>query len=146
MLGVCLPGYGASANFVFSPFEHIRFKGCECNTFFTPSINYKFGPTNQNDGEFSLPIFGHSEGFPCPGRRDNEKMVERLSKSDGGSGRSLQNYQNGEYSVGEIPSYRASPRSVFSLLTLGRVAQRITRLTTDQKIAGSNPAAIENFL
>ena len=25
----------------------------------------------------------------------------------------------------------------------GRVAQRITRLTTDQKIAGSNPAAIE---
>jgi hypothetical protein len=28
----------------------------------------------------------------------------------------------------------------------GRVAQRITRLTTDQKIAGSNPAAfIDNF-
>ncbi len=29
---------------------------------------------------------------------------------------------------------------------LGLVAQRITRLTTDQKIAGSNPAEIENFL
>ena len=28
---------------------------------------------------------------------------------------------------------------------LGLVAQRITRLTTDQKIAGSNPAEIENF-
>ena len=28
---------------------------------------------------------------------------------------------------------------------LGRVAQRITRLTTDQKIAGSNPAWIEKF-
>ena len=25
----------------------------------------------------------------------------------------------------------------------GRVAQRITRLTTDQKIAGSNPAVLE---
>ena len=30
-------------------------------------------------------------------------------------------------------------------LQLGLVAQRITRLTTDQKIAGSNPAEIENF-
>ena len=94
LLGVCLPGYGASAYFVFLPFKHIRFKGCEFITFFTPSINYKFGPINQNDGEFSLPIFGHSEGFPCPGRRDNEKMAERLSKSDGESGKSLQNYQN----------------------------------------------------
>ena len=28
---------------------------------------------------------------------------------------------------------------------LGLVAQRITRLTTDQKIAGSNPAEIDNF-
>ena len=28
----------------------------------------------------------------------------------------------------------------------GRVAQRITRLTTDQKIAGSNPAEIEILL
>ena len=28
----------------------------------------------------------------------------------------------------------------------GLVAQRITRLTTDQKIAGSNPAEIEIFL
>ena len=27
----------------------------------------------------------------------------------------------------------------------GRVAQRITRLTTDQKIAGSNPAVLENI-
>jgi hypothetical protein len=27
----------------------------------------------------------------------------------------------------------------------GRVAQRITRLTTDQKIAGSNPAAFKNL-
>ena len=27
----------------------------------------------------------------------------------------------------------------------GRVAQRITRLTTDQKIAGSNPAVLENL-
>ena len=27
--------------------------------------------------------------------------------------------------------------------TIGLVAQRITRLTTDQKIAGSNPAEIE---
>ena len=28
---------------------------------------------------------------------------------------------------------------------LGPMAQRITRLTTDQKIAGSNPAGIEKF-
>ena len=28
---------------------------------------------------------------------------------------------------------------------MGLVAQRITRLTTDQKIAGSNPAEIDNF-
>ena len=28
-------------------------------------------------------------------------------------------------------------------VTIGLVAQRITRLTTDQKIAGSNPAEIE---
>ena len=27
---------------------------------------------------------------------------------------------------------------------MGRVAQRITRLTTDQKIAGSNPAVLES--
>ena len=27
----------------------------------------------------------------------------------------------------------------------GRVAQRITRLTTDQKIAGSNPAVLDNL-
>ena len=27
----------------------------------------------------------------------------------------------------------------------GRVAQRITRLTTDQKIAGSNPAVLEKL-
>ena len=31
-------------------------------------------------------------------------------------------------------------------LLTGRVAQRITRLTTDQKIAGSNPAVLETFL
>lgn len=29
--------------------------------------------------------------------------------------------------------------------TIGLVAQRITRLTTDQKIAGSNPAEIVTF-
>ena len=29
---------------------------------------------------------------------------------------------------------------------LGLVAQRITRLTTDQKIAGSNPAEIDIFV
>ena len=28
-------------------------------------------------------------------------------------------------------------------VTIGLVAQRITRLTTDQKIAGSNPAVLE---
>ena len=32
------------------------------------------------------------------------------------------------------------------ILSTGRVAQRITRLTTDQKIAGSNPAEIVSFL
>ncbi len=31
------------------------------------------------------------------------------------------------------------------LTAYGRVAQRITRLTTDQKIAGSNPAAVMLF-
>ena len=31
-------------------------------------------------------------------------------------------------------------------VTIGLVAQRITRLTTDQKIAGSNPAEIVSFL
>ena len=32
-----------------------------------------------------------------------------------------------------------------SYLILGPVAQRITRLTTNQEIAGSNPAWIENY-
>ena len=35
--------------------------------------------------------------------------------------------------------------STVTSLTSGLVAQRITRLTTDQKIAGSNPAEIEIF-
>ena len=33
-------------------------------------------------------------------------------------------------------------RKSFAMLRHGLVAQRITRLTTDQKIAGSNPAEI----
>ena len=35
--------------------------------------------------------------------------------------------------------------STVTSLTSGLVAQRITRLTTDQKIAGSNPAEIDKF-
>ena len=36
-------------------------------------------------------------------------------------------------------------RKSFAMLRHGLVAQRITRLTTDQKIAGSNPAEIETI-
>ena len=36
-------------------------------------------------------------------------------------------------------------RKSFAMLRHGLVAQRITRLTTDQKIAGSNPAGIDLF-
>ena len=39
----------------------------------------------------------------------------------------------------------SSPWTCFLVWQLGLVAQRITRLTTDQKIAGSNPAEIETF-
>ena len=35
--------------------------------------------------------------------------------------------------------------AVTVFIYVGLVAQRITRLTTDQKIAGSNPAEIESF-
>ena len=38
-----------------------------------------------------------------------------------------------------------SKRVHFRPINYGLVAQRITRLTTDQKIAGSNPAEIETF-
>ena len=44
-----------------------------------------------------------------------------------------------------LPSVINTVRVVL-LSSSGRVAQRITRLTTDQKIAGSNPAAIEKTL
>ena len=33
----------------------------------------------------------------------------------------------------------------WALLSEGRVAQRITRLTTDQKIPGSNPGVVVSF-
>ena len=65
------------------------------------------------------------------GARDNHYTTETtLTGSDGFKSCS----GSGEYFMG---------LSIGTSLTSGLVAQWITRLTTDQKIAGSNPAEIE---
>ena len=44
-----------------------------------------------------------------------------------------------------LQSMKNKDQIVAVLSKKGRVAQRITRLTTDQKIAGSNPAVLETL-
>ena len=71
----------------------------------------------------------------------------RAMFSDSGNHKLLSSFKMGKMEI--TNSYQVCYVFIFSFpyngLELGLVAQRITRLTTDQKIVGSNPTGIDIF-